>query len=559
MASRFQLRATRGRPRLGVKALSFAAVGMLTAGLTAPSLAAQAATAAPLTLAGYGSPTFQRNFNPYGIINSLGGNQIFETLYVINPIEGKNIPWLATGFQWSNGARTLTFTIRQGVKWNDGRPFSAQDVAFTFNLLKKYPPLDLNGVWKVLKSVSAHGQQVVFQFKTRNVTYFQYIAQTPIVPAFQWSKVANPLTFTDPTPIGTGPFMLKSFNPSEYTLKPNPYYWQRSKIKIPQIDVKVLTTNTISDLEVGQGVFDEVGLFIPDIQKLYVDKNPKEFHYWFPQNSPQSLDMNLTEYPFNQLKFREAMAYAINRKLISTQADYGEMPPANQSGLAPSQQSRWLDKALLKKYQYRYDPKKAAALLASMGLRKNAHGQLVGKNGKPLAFTMGVISGYTNTVATCQIIAKELGQLGIKVTVEPTSVSTFVSNQDSGKYDMWVNTGTSLQSSPWYVYNTLLNSNLTAPVGKLATGDQERWINARTDALLAAFGKTPNSTQQHAIINQIEKIMFTQLPVIDTIYGQGWNEYTTVHYVGWPTKNNPYADAMSYPNDLVTLTHLRPK
>ncbi len=540
------------------KVFSAIAAGTAGIGLTLMSFPANAATAAPLTLAGYGSPTFQRNFNPFGIINSLGGAQIFEPLYIINPIEGKSIPWLAQAYHWSNGGLTLTFTVRSGIKWNDGRSFSSQDVAFTFNMLKKYPSLDLNGVWKVLKSVTAHGNRVVFQFSTKAATYFQYIAQTPIVPAFQWSKVANPITFTDPNPIGTGPFMLNTFNPSEYTLKRNPYYWKRSLVQVPQIDVKVLTTNTISDLEVGRGIFDQVGLFIPNIHRLYIDKNPKAYHYWFPHNSPQSLDMNLTKYPFNQVIFRKALAYAINRRTISRQADYGEMPPANQSGLAPAQ-TRWLDRSLWRKYQYRYDPKKAQALLRGMGLQKNAKGQLLGRNKKPLSFTMGVISGYTNTVATCQIIAQELKQLGISVTVEPTSVSTYVSNQDAGKYDLWINTATSLQASPWYVYNVLLNSNLSAPIGKPAVGDQERWRSPQTNALLSAFAKTTNPTQQRAIINQLQKIMFTQLPVINTVYGNNWNEYTTLHYVGWPTQKNPYANAMSYPDDLLVLTHLRPK
>jgi len=532
-----------------------AALG-LSASITA--LPAQAATvSAPLTLAGYGSPTFQQNFNPYGIVNSLGGDQIFEPLYVINPVEGKDIPWLATNYHWSNHNLTLTFTIRSGVKWNNGKPFGPGDVAYTFNLLKKYPSLDLNGVWNALKSVQVRGNTVVFQFLTPTVTDFQYIAETPIVPEFQWSKVADPVTFTDPNPIGTGPFMLNSFNPSEYTLKPNPYYWKRSSVHIPQIDVKVLTTNSISDLEVGEGEFSEVGLFIPAIQKVYVDKDPANYKYWFVSNSPQSFDMNLTEYPFNQLKFRQAMAYAINRKLISSQADYGEMPPANQSGLAPEQTS-WLDKALVNKYQYRYDPKKAASLLSSMGLHKNAKGQLVGKKG-PLSFTIGVISGYTNTLASCQIIAQELEALGIKVTVEATSVSTFTSDMDAGHYDMWINTGTSFNSTPWYAYNTLLNSKFTAPIGTLAVGDQERWNNAETDKLLAEFGTTSNLSKEHSIVDQLQRIMLTQLPVIDTVYGQEWNEYTTVNYVGWPTKSNPYALAMSYPDDLLVLTHLRPK
>jgi len=79
--------------------------------------------------------------------------------------------------------KTLTFTVRSGVKWSDGVPFSAADVLYTFNLLKKYPALDLNAVWSVLSSVSSTGDKVTFDFKSAAVPYFYYIAdQVPIVP-----------------------------------------------------------------------------------------------------------------------------------------------------------------------------------------------------------------------------------------------------------------------------------------------------------------------------------------------------------------------------------------
>jgi len=114
----------------------------------------------------------------------------------INPLEGGNTaPWLATSDAWSNGNKTLTFTIRQGVKWNDGKPFTAADVAFTFNLLKRFPALDSNGLWSVLSSVTAQGDTVVMDFKAPSVPYFYYIAnQTPILPEHIWATVKNPVT-----------------------------------------------------------------------------------------------------------------------------------------------------------------------------------------------------------------------------------------------------------------------------------------------------------------------------------------------------------------------------
>ena len=127
------------------------------------------------------------NFNPFNLSDigySLG--PVYEPLMFVNTLQSaKTTPWLATATAWTNGNKTLTFTIRNGVKWSDGKPMTAADVVFTFNLLKKFKALDLNAVWSVLSSVTQKGSdQVVMTFKQPAVTYFYYIAdQVAIVPA----------------------------------------------------------------------------------------------------------------------------------------------------------------------------------------------------------------------------------------------------------------------------------------------------------------------------------------------------------------------------------------
>ena len=93
---------------------------------------------------------------------------MYEPLVYVNPLQqGKTTPMLASSFKWSNGNKTLTFTIRSGVKWSDGTPMTANDVAYTFNLTKKNPALDLTGAWSVLSSVTASGNTVTMNFKHR--------------------------------------------------------------------------------------------------------------------------------------------------------------------------------------------------------------------------------------------------------------------------------------------------------------------------------------------------------------------------------------------------------
>ena len=173
-------------------------VGRLTAALVfmastcvalAPSVlaptAASAAPQVPLNLANEQGTLWSCAFNPFVPTSSpysLGVT--YETLDFVNSLQsGKVTPWLARAYAWSNNNKVLTFTIRSGVKWSDGKPMTAADVAFTFNLLKKYPALDANAVWSVLSSVKQKGDQVIFAFSTPAVPYFFYVAdQVPIVP-----------------------------------------------------------------------------------------------------------------------------------------------------------------------------------------------------------------------------------------------------------------------------------------------------------------------------------------------------------------------------------------
>src|SRR5450759_53369 len=91
------------------------------------------------------SDNFACNFNPlYPRTHYKGDNLIFEPMMVKNYKNSTFIPWLATGYTWSDGYKTLTFTIRKGVRWSDGEPFTARDVAFTYNLVKEHPEISGN-------------------------------------------------------------------------------------------------------------------------------------------------------------------------------------------------------------------------------------------------------------------------------------------------------------------------------------------------------------------------------------------------------------------------------
>ena len=146
----------------GAAALLVAAVAACGSSASSGSSATSAnGPSGTLTISNEQGTLWTCSFNPFNPSNLAQGvtmGQVYEPLAFVNTLEsGKTTPWLATAWAWSNNNKTLTFTIRNGVKWTDGTPMTAADVAFTFNLMKKYPGLDLNSVWSVLSSVTQQG------------------------------------------------------------------------------------------------------------------------------------------------------------------------------------------------------------------------------------------------------------------------------------------------------------------------------------------------------------------------------------------------------------------
>src|SRR5213080_4763427 len=155
----------------------------------------QTATKHILKVAAQSYDFAQTGFNPFNTHTNAGiQGLVYETLYFVNVNGGAFTPMLATDYKWNSNNTQVTFTMRQNVKWNDGKPFSADDVAFTFNMMKQFPSADSLGVWSFLKDVTApDANTVVMTFQKAYPPVLVNIAgHVYIIPKHVFASVGDP-------------------------------------------------------------------------------------------------------------------------------------------------------------------------------------------------------------------------------------------------------------------------------------------------------------------------------------------------------------------------------
>jgi ABC-type transport system substrate-binding protein len=490
-----------------------------------------------------------------------------EPLYIWNNMKPLQAPYpmLASGQPtWSNGGKTLTIPIRSGVKWNDGKPFTASDVAFTFNLLKQNPSLYTSGAPTVTSATAPTSTSVALNFASSQYANLFLIGQVYIVPQHIWSSISNPATFTDPKPVGTGPYMLDKFSPQGYTLKANPGYWNKSKVHVPEIDFPSYNSNANLVPPIASGQIDFAGNFLTDIQGNFLSKSPDN-HTWYAQspyfasNNVVGLFLNTKRAPLNDPKVRQAISFGINRQQLSQQAESGYEPPASSSsGLLLPIDDPYLDPALANDLPATGDSAKVTSILKADGYTKT--GGKWTKAGKTIKFAIQDPIPYSDYYQSDQLISHQLNALGFDTSVDGIgNPTTWAGNVTNGTFDAtihWSNQG----PNPYPIYTNWVDSSTTAPIGKPAAGDYGRYNSSAMQSALAEFASSADPAKQKAALIKVGHIMSTDVPVVPLMYGGAWSEYSTRNYTGWPTPTNAYITPVpNTPYLEYTVLQLRPK
>jgi peptide/nickel transport system substrate-binding protein len=568
-------RSIRTAVAVAIAAACAALATVLTAATPAAVKLSGASAAHPcLVMTGAGDPAFIKNFNPYTATGQPSGafvqGAFFEPL-IITPQGGlKPFPWLARSWRWSGGNKTLTLNIAKGVKWSDGKALTAADVAYSITAGRQDKLMDrvgLVGAANNIVSVTARWtSRVVIRLKTPDS---QFISSTVnrvfVVPRHIWSKVGDVANFTNANPVSSGPFnRITRFTSQDYVFSKNPRYWQKGKPKIRCLEYVQASSNDAALALIQSGQVDWTHNFVPNVEKAYVAKDKKHFHAFYATTAyPISLVLDTTKYPYSMVAFRKALSLAIDRNTVSKLGEYGYAPPTDAiglSGLFP----KWVTDPAVKKLAKQmaaFNPAGARKLLTGAGFTYRGS-RLIDPKGDPVRLDIHVISGWSDWVASNQIITRNLRNIGIDsdVALEP-DWGAWWPNASSGKFPTLLWQGGS-QGSPYGFFYANLSRNAYIPSGEdaTATGNWQHFADAQATTLLDQWKVTLNPAKQKRIATQLQKVWLKHLPIVPLFIGPRWSTYSTKYFHCFCTKKNYYCDPIftTFPDNILSFTRICP-
>jgi peptide/nickel transport system substrate-binding protein len=509
---------------------------------------------------------------------------VYEPLFYLNPISGKEEPWLATSFSYSDNFTQLKINLRKGVDWNDGVPLTSADAVFTMKeILSTQPtPWRAGNIQASVASVRAAGKySFVLKLKQPNPRFIYtdmstsiYTSNFTILPEHIF-KGQNFKTFTDFNlakgwPIGTGPYRVTGATQNSVTFTRNPNWWAAkvgfAKLPAPQ---EVVFTNPgpedtdVSELEHNQ--LDYSGLSEPTVSGFITahQQDPKLINWdgnlGYDDACPFSLTINTKVQPWNDPQMRWALNYAINKNAFSEVFNSpGPATPAETTFPAyPALQSLVNDnKDLLKQYPTtKYSPQTTAKILESKGY-KDQGGKWVAPDGKPLTLTVEMFNAAAlgpawSTADT--LVQQELQQAGFTVNLEPEDFDTVIADRTKATgWDAltWFECGS--LTEPWATLDRYTNA--------LGNDNPVHWTDSRYDSIVSQMGKlSPSSGKIKGLFRSALKILLQQLPVIPLTQRPEPVIMNETYWTGWPTASSPYESPAAWTQYFhQVVLHLRP-
>jgi peptide/nickel transport system substrate-binding protein len=390
----------------------------------------------------------------------------YEGLTNQNPITGKIEPNLAESWQISDDKLKIVFTLRENLKWSDGKPLTVDDVVFSYNdiYLNEEIPTDVRdtlkigekGLFPTVKKID--NRRVEFTTPEPFAPFLSSATANAILPAHALEKSiktkdneGKPLFLTkwgvDTPPnqlIVNGPYKLERYDTSQRLIfRRNPYYWRKDAQGNPQpyierIVWQIVESTDTSLLQFRSGGLDTVGVTPDYFSLLKVQEKQGNYKIYNGGSSPSTtfIFFNLNKGKregkplvdpiksrwFNTVEFRQAVAYAIDRQTMINNT-YRGLGKLQNSPLAVQCPYYISSQEGLKAYDYNLE--KARQLLIKAGFKYNEQGQLIDADGNHVRFALLTNAGNKIRESIGSQIKQDLSKIGIQVDFTPLAWNTY--------------------------------------------------------------------------------------------------------------------------------------
>jgi peptide/nickel transport system substrate-binding protein len=492
----------------------------------------------------WGAPA---NFNPLAASPAwpiaIGGGRdlTYETLFMFNQLDGSLQPLLGSKYTWTDD-HTLTVTMNKDAHWNDGKPLTADDVAYTYNLGKKYD-VSFKGYWDYLESVTAtDASTVTIKLSKTNynrLTILESLSGLYILPKHIWealetkdnNSIVDLRKEMNDKAVGSGPYKIFFYNDQKITIARDDNYWGKAtsafgKLPAPlYITHNIFKDNAAGDTAFKAGEVDVSQQFTPKVWDMWANGAPvktylKAAPYYIAGSIPEII-FNTTKKGLDNPVVRKAIAMSIDYKKISDVAMSGYSAAMVPSlNLLTSAEQALIDPAQLTSLQWTTDVAAANKLLDTVST-KGADGIRVLKDGTKLGTWFAECPyGWSDWNASLEIVAQSAKAVGIDIKTKFPESPVWTNDEQNGKFDIIMDTpgGGPSPSQPWARARALMSSLSVPAVGTPAFWDYGRYKSAAADALLLKIPQETDAAKLKDLYTQLNKIYLTDVPTVGLMY-----------------------------------------
>jgi peptide/nickel transport system substrate-binding protein len=467
----------------------------------------------------------------------------YEPLFLFDPQKLTLTPWLAEKGEWTSST-VYTVTLRDGVKWGDGKPLTAEDVKYTVEL-GKFKAVPFSNLWTWLTSAEVTDARTVkFTFSdARYQEWDNWLYEYAIVPKHIWQSrsEADITTTANEKPIGTGPYEYLTHDQDRMVWKKKDTWWATKALNL---DVKpkyiVDIVNSSNEVALGlllQGNMDLSNNFLPGVAnlasgKFHIKTYYPEAPYMLSANTAM-LVPNTTRAPLSDVAFRKALAYSVDTKKI-VEGVYGKIVKASSpTGLLPTWDGL-VDQSAVTELGFKYDTAQAKKILADAGYAdRNGDGFVEAPNGSAIKLSLIVPAGWTDWMESIRVISQGAQAAGINIVTEFPDSGALDDARTAGTFDLLLNNWTELSNTPWTYYNYLFQMPVQE---KQFSANFSRYTNQQAWDLVQKLSRTPSTDPAFkATLSELQKIQMRDLPTIPLWYNGLWSQVNDTYWTNWPS------------------------